>query len=79
MQMEVVDGAIVCMKPGAKLTDEDRQAIRDFHEFLREHKAIKDQYPEGPERDAALAELTARYEAGHAEQTVIPPHADREA
>lgn len=40
--MEVVDGAIVCMKPGAKLTDEDRQAIREYQEFLRAHKAIKD-------------------------------------
>lgn len=75
MVMEVVDGAIVCMKPGTKLTDDDRQTIREFAEFLRARKEITDQY-EGDERQAKLAELTARYEAEHCDQTVIPPRGE---
>lgn len=63
--MEVIDGAIVCLRSGAKLTDEDRQTIREFRDFLRAHKEITQQHPEGPEREAKLAELVAAYEAEH--------------
>ena len=65
--MEVVDGAIVCMKPGATLSNEDRQTIREFQEFLRARKEITEQY-EGDEQKAKLAELAATYEAKHSEK-----------
>lgn len=64
MQMEVVDGMIVCMKPGATLSNEDRATLAEFQEFLRARKEITEQY-EGDEQKAKLAELTAHYEAAY--------------
>ena len=58
------NGAIACLRPGAKLTDAERNAIAEFGRFLADHKAITEQY-DGDERETKLAELIAAYEAEH--------------
>lgn len=74
---QLPNGVIACLRPGATLTDDERQTIMEFAEFLREHKAITEQY-DGDERAAKHAELVARYETKH-DATLIPPRTEREA
>ena len=62
---QLPNGVIVCLAPGAELTDDERNTLVEYFDFLCDRKAIEAQY-QGAERDAQLNELRATYEAAHA-------------
>lgn len=43
--MEIIKGAIICLNPGAKLSDVERQEIARYIEFVRKRNAKKEKKP----------------------------------
>lgn len=70
------NGVIVCLAPGAELTDDERNTLVEYFDFLRDRKAIEAQC-QGAERDARLDELRATYEAAHDAHMICDPRSDR--